>query len=56
MQKPFYTESETINTAMHGGLLHILLHPGEYSGIYFTEISANQIHLLYSYFLQCQTK
>ena len=45
-QKPFYTESGTINTAMHGWLLYILLHPREYSGIYFTGISANQIHLI----------
>ena len=43
-QKPFYTESGTINTAMHDGLLYILLHSREYSGIYFTGISANQIH------------
>ena len=26
-QKPFYTQSGTINAAMHGGLLYILLHP-----------------------------
>ena len=44
-QKPFYTQSGTINTAMHGGLLYILLHPREYSGMYFTGISASQIHL-----------
>ena len=47
MQKPSYTESGTINTAMHGELLYILLHPREYSGIYLTGISANQIHLSY---------
>ena len=34
-QKPLYTENGTINTAMHGGFLYILLHL-EYSGIYFT--------------------
>ena len=38
-QKPFYTESGTIDTATHDGLLYIfkLLHPWEYSGIYFIE-------------------
>ena len=55
MQKPFYTESRTINTAMHGGLLYILLHALECSGIYFTGISANQIHLKYIYIF-CNVK
>ena len=53
-QKPFYTESGTINTAMHGGLLYILLHL-EYSGIYFTRILANQIHLSYTHIF-CDVK
>ena len=44
-QKPFYTVKWTINTAMHGQILYNLLHPRKYSGIYFTGISANQIHL-----------
>ena len=54
-QKSFYTESGTINTAMHGGLLYILLHPLEYSCIYNTGISANQIHLSYTHIF-CNVK
>ena len=54
-QKSFYTESGTINTAMHVGLLNILLHPRECSGIYFTGILANQIHLSYTHIF-CNVK
>ena len=54
-QKPFYTESGTINTAMHVWSLYILLHPREYSGIYFTGISANKIRLSYTHIF-CNVK
>ena len=54
-QKPFYTESGMIYTAMHGGLLYILLYPREYFSIYFTGISANQIHLSNTHFF-CNVK
>ena len=44
-KKSRFTQRRPIYTAMHGGLLYILLHHREYSDIYFTGISANQIHL-----------
>ena len=46
-QKLFYAENGTINTAIYGWLLYILLHPWEYLGIYFTGKSANQIPVSY---------
>ena len=47
MLKPsrLHREWDDYNTAMHGGWLYILLYSLEYSGIYFTKISNNQIHL-----------
>ena len=44
-----------INTVLHGGLLYITLHPREYSGIYNTGISANQINLSYTHIF-CNVK